>query len=97
MKHYESKVVTTTREILVGRTCELCHQRWATSSETEWSSSPWFIGETEVRLKDGRSDPDGGGFGKEIVIDICLSCFRAKLIPWLQSQGAQVRETEWSS
>lgn len=37
---------------------------------------------------------DGAG-GDEISFDLCGKCFREKLVPWLQEQGATQTYKEW--
>ena len=48
----------------------------------------------EVRQRQGVSYPEGGS-GTEIEVDLCPTCFKEKLVPWLRSQGATIEEKEW--
>ena len=79
------------RAVLVAMTCDLCGKQ---GPRGRWTEDIFRIAETTVQLKIGSSYPDGG-MGDMWDVDICPDCFRDKLIPWLQSQGAAVRETEW--
>jgi len=48
----------------------------------------------QVRQRDGKAYPEGG-WGTVVEIDICPECFKARLIPWLESQGVVIERTEW--
>lgn len=95
MRTYEIKTETVERTTLVKTTCDLCGKE-ATRGGGE--SSFYEVNETEVevtvRQKDGRSYPDNGS-GTKVNFDICPDCFKNKLIPFLESQGAKVERTEW--
>lgn len=87
-RKYEEKVLVETR-------CDLCG---AIAKRGEWRSTVYEVNETEievtVRQKDGESYPEGGG-GTEIIVDICPRCFKEKLVPWLNSQGANIKSAVW--
>ena len=97
MRTFETvNVPATTRQHCIKRTCDLCGME---AKPDDWTDgSGYTINETEievtVRHKDGSSYPDGGS-GTETVIDLCPICFKQKLIPWLQSQGAKIESKEW--
>jgi hypothetical protein len=97
MRLYKERVVPsyTTRD-LVSRKCDLCGKE---SNDTEWQATSCYeVNETEVcvtvRQKEGSSYPDGGS-GTEYQIDLCPTCFKEKLVPWLRSQGADIKEEDW--
>lgn len=78
-------------------TCELCGAKAVSASgsgENDWSRQQYRVHDTTVVCRDGTSYPDGGS-GSEIVVDLCHECFRNKLVPWLEGQGAEIREKEW--
>lgn len=89
------KRVSEAREYdkLIEQRCDLCG-RLAKVPGSRWDGDGFAVSETEVRLKEGRSYPEGGS-GSEHRVDICPDCFRAKLIPWLESQGAAISERDW--
>lgn len=95
MKRYEPRTETTTRQVLVGRTCDLCGRQ---SKTQDWEAGRWDINETEVAVtitqKEGVSFPDST-YGTQYEIDLCPDCFKDRLVPWLRSQGAKVEEIEW--
>jgi len=97
MKIYKEKVIPAeTREYVVKRSCDICN---LVSDSADWPcTSNYAINETEIsitiRHKDGSNYPDGGN-GTETQIDLCPKCFKDKLIPWLQSQGASISIEDW--
>ena len=96
MKVYETKAVpATTREILIKRKCDLCGIE---SKSSDWNAGFYEVNETEIKItmkqKEGSSYPEGGS-GTEYEIDLCPSCFTNRMIPWLKSKGAEIKEREW--
>lgn len=94
MKRYETK----TRPAIeyrdcVARACDLCGRETKRGLDN-WSGERFRVEEVEVRIKEGVSYPEGGS-GTEIEFDICPDCFRGRLIPWLESQGAKAEEEDW--
>lgn len=51
----------------------------------------------EIRQKEGVTYPALGpaAEGTKYEIDICPVCFKEKLIPWLISQGANIKQENW--
>lgn len=98
MKRYGKKTETHTYDILLNRTCDLCG-KVSKGGETEWIAATYDSNETEITVKvkqrEGANYPEGGS-GTEYDIDICPTCFKGKLIPWFISQGANVRQEDWS-
>ena len=90
-KTYKQVKSEVERSVLEVMKCDLCGRK---SNGEDWSPGGYRMAEVEVKLKEGTNYPEGG-FGTLYDVDICPDCFRDKLIPWLQSQGAAVRETEW--
>lgn len=92
MKTYAEKATTFT--YVAERRCDLCGRR-ATRNPDNWdASSSYDVAETELRLREGSHYPECG-YGTEIEIDLCPTCFRTKLLPWLTEQGATIKEREW--
>lgn len=95
MKKYETRKRTGTYQVLVHRECDLCG--FKTTSD-DWDGGVYKVNETEIQVtvkqKEGNNYPDCG-FGTEFDIDLCPNCFKDKLVPWLRSEGADIRETDW--
>ena len=96
MKIYEKRPVpATTRTVLIKRKCDLCGTE---SKDSDWEAGIYKVNETEIKIiikqKDGSNYPEGGS-GTEYEIDICPACFKDRLVPWLESQGADIEEQEW--
>ena len=95
MRKYEKRTQTTTSNYLAETVCDLCGK---VAKHGNWETTGWDMNETEVevkiRQKDGKQYPDGG-WGTKIVVDLCPICFKNKLIPWLESEGAEIEEQEW--
>ena len=99
MKVYEEvPVPATTRRQLKLRKCDLCGKESGGRGDTEWDKGFYDVMETEVqiqlKMREGEAYPEGG-WGTTAEIDICPECFRGKLIPWLQSEGADIKREEW--
>lgn len=77
-------------------TCDICKRE---AKKGSWNEGGVYeINETEievtVRQKEGTNYPEGGQ-GFEMVVDLCPVCFKEKLVPWLESQGAVIEEKPW--
>jgi hypothetical protein len=83
------------RKVLVETKCDLCGE---VAKNGDWEKSTYEINEVEVsvtvRQKDGSDYPDGG-WGTELVVDICPKCFKETLIPFLREKGANIEKREW--
>lgn len=96
MRTTETKQVTIEQETTEA-TCELCGAKAVaarSSGENDWSRNLARTYETTLVCRDGWCCSDGGS-GTEILVDLCYVCFRNKLVPWLESQGAKIQEKEW--
>ena len=94
MKHTELVYRTFQENVVTKVTCDICG---CVGSPRGWpvkDGHNYEVRETKVHCKIGNSWPEGGS-GVEYGVDICTDCFTGKLIPWLRSQGAVVREEEW--
>ncbi len=85
------KKVPSVRTILDEMSCDLCDKK---TKHDEWGIQNYEVAETEITIREGFSYPDGG-YGTKITIDICTSCFKTKLIPWLIKQGVNIKEEKW--
>ena len=94
MKHYtkKNKPITVVSKVV----CDLCGK--TSKDPYSWSTDAFYLSETEakvqVRQKEGNFYPDGG-WGTVYDIDLCPVCFKERLVPWLRSQGAEIKESEW--
>lgn len=98
------EVPATTKDEIDHYTCDLCSRR--TEDNDYWPTSikdpedKWTLGvgrnvhETTIKMGIGDRYPEGS-WGRETIFDICTDCFRTKLIPWFESQGAKPRMEEW--
>jgi len=87
MQHKKTvEAPATTREVVDFTTCDICGDRIREGT--------YEVSEIEVRHKTGTNYPEGGS-GEETEFDICGKCFDEKLVPWLSSQNAEPRKTEW--
>lgn len=90
MLHQEKKTETKTVVLIIQEwyTCDICQDKIGEGS--------FDIREGRVLLKIGSSYPEGGS-ATEIRADICEKCFVEKLVPWLESQGVEMKtkEVEW--
>lgn len=88
-----------TKKIVSHILCDLCgtvgHPGY--SGEVEWDrNKAGDQTETAVVCKAGYASCDGGHWNT-VSFHICPGCFRDKLVPWLESQGAKKTddEIEW--
>jgi hypothetical protein len=78
------------------RKCDLCGvmsrgEHW--EAKGIYESNETIIA-VEVMQKEGANYYDGGS-GTKYEVDLCPTCFKEKLIPWLNSQGAEIKQEEW--
>jgi len=75
-------------------TCDICGKEGQPSGWPVQGGTGYEVNETRVFFKTGHAFPEGG-WGKEYEVEVCPQCFAERLLPWLRSQGAAVREAEW--
>ena len=96
MRRYETKEVTRSEKHLVEQRCDLCGI--AAAEPDSWGGGSYQVDETEIKVtvkqKEGSSYPEGG-MGTEYRIDLCPACFKDRVIPWLVSQGAAIKQEDW--
>jgi len=97
MRTYKiEEVPATTRTVLAETQCDFCGK---VANHGRWDHSEYSVNYTElkvtVRQKEGHSYPEGG-FGTEIIVDMCPECFKDKLIPWINVNGThKIKEKDW--
>jgi hypothetical protein len=98
MKHFEKRTESRTYDVLISRTCDICGRKGKGGDKREWDAGAYAINETEILVKvyqkEGSSFPEGGS-GTEYGIDLCPICFKDRLVPWLISQGANIKQEDW--
>lgn len=72
--------------------CDLCGAK--SDAWKPWVKDSFDAVEVEVQLTEGERYPEGG-HGTHTIVDLCPTCFKEKLIPWLESQGGKFRVEEW--
>jgi hypothetical protein len=95
MIEYEEKKIERLEKHFKSITCDLCGAKGRSDCQDAWGGGPFDVAETTVQMRTGKSYPDCYNYTYKEV-DICTMCFKTKLIPWLESQGATVREREVS-
>ena len=88
MRVYGEKKIVTKEAFLVETSCDLCK---AIATRGCWDSSSRGTNEIEVTIK----QKDGAAFSVSnssaaVNLDLCPDCFENKLVPWLESQGADI-------
>jgi len=96
MKLYKKEdVPASTREILIKRKCDLCGME---SKSSDWDGGTYEVKETEIKItikqREGSSYPEGG-LGTKYEIDLCPECFKKRMVPWLISEGATIKNQNW--
>ena len=84
MKHYETRTHPAEEyKHLTSRTCDIC-------KDTIERVGYCDVDEVKLCHRVGNNWPsEDGPEGNELDIDICLSCFHNKLLPWLKEQGVE--------
>lgn len=89
MRHYAERTIPARVEkFCVKTTCDLCGN----------NVSNCGFGDVEINVEHvERWGGFEGGISEKQFVDMCSQCFEEKLVPWLQSQGAQLQteETNW--
>lgn len=88
MKHLKTvEVPATTREVVERTNCDLC------GAELRSIGSDY----DEVTIERSRGVRLPGCSRYETEVDMCGHCFETRLVPWLNSQGAQVIENDFDT
>ena len=90
----EIKIPATTQKRLIAVTCDLCGFK----GKPHWDGGLYEVNTTTLKVvaqhTEGTQYPEGGD-GEAINIDLCPKCFRERLVPWLKSEGANIKYEEW--
>lgn len=93
MKRTEQRRETVVRAVTVEFACDPCGRRAPIPSRGDFADD-YEVKECTVEMKTGSSYPEGGDV-KTTSFDVCPDCFRARLIPWMESQGAKPSTDEY--
>ena len=83
--------------ILTARKCDLCQEHFKVDVKGEWliEDALQFVRKTRTNLclDETKCHPRFTGVvGSFFSLDICPYCFRNKLVPWLESEGVNVKQ-----
>lgn len=84
-----TKKVIEERERVVKTICDICGKDTQADETGQYN----MVAVNPLRAEWGEAWPEVRTM-KEVEVDICLACFRGKLIPWLKEQGAVVGVSE---
>lgn len=87
-KHMKTVVIPESkRQEVEYTTCDLCGERI--------TEERFHIDTVTMTWRAGTSYPEGGS-GEQEEYDMCSTCWRTKIVPWLNGQGAnKPRRIEW--
>jgi hypothetical protein len=79
--------------------CDLCGTEqggayWSDFDGVNWAPEAYGVERVAVQYGSGSHYPEGG-FGKTVGVHMCPTCFTDRLVPWLESQGAEMSEKVW--
>lgn len=76
--------------------CELCGKQTPNGENGDKSKGAADVDEVTIERRKGWS-VDGSADFQHTIVDLCPDCFTNKLLPWLRSMGAEVREekSDW--
>ena len=63
--------------------CDMC---WKTFSSLNWGGGAYDINDTSVCMTTGKDYVDDIYINEEIVFDICPTCFKNGLVPFIKSK-----------
>lgn len=87
----ERTVPEHTEECLVERTCDICAVEADRPGAGQWVASSHFdVSQTTITLEEGSAYPEGRDTTR-MSFDICPTCFKNKLIPFMATHGAKPR------
>ena len=95
MKHMKTVLILEHEEQVFDKlSCDICGAE--SNGDENWANKDFEHAISTVQLEERVSYPDGG-HAKDITFNICPACFKSKLVPWLQTQGAQptISEADW--
>lgn len=93
----ERTIPARTERIIDELTCDICQRKAPDPHgiDTKWGSSHHKIASVVVSLRIGERYPETWHYS-QTCFDICPTCFKDHVIPFLADLGAYPRETEHS-
>jgi hypothetical protein len=95
MKHMKTVLILEHEEKVFEKlTCDICGAD--SNGDENWAAKEFEQASTTIQLDERVSYPDGG-HSKDITFHLCPECFKSKLVPWLDTQGAKpsIGEADW--
>jgi len=95
MKHMKTVLILEHEEQVFDKlTCDICGS--ASNADENWAARDFHHASTAIHLEERESLPTGG-HSRDVTYHLCPDCFKSKLMPWLESQGAKpgVSEADW--
>lgn len=84
MKHIKTTTVSRTLEEIESITCDICG---TTHKGYSWADNSFDVLDTEISITSGVAFFDGDKETKKVSFDLCPSCFRDTLIPFIMGFG----------
>ena len=84
MREMVKRKVTYDREYCTKMVCDICGKE---SAGDDWTTENYQIANTTISMEEGCCYPDSGD-KKVTSYDICLVCFKLKVMPYLAEFGA---------
>lgn len=94
MKTYKKQIVPeTTKDVVDQFVCDMCGANIPSDEERE----DFEYAEPIKICKGYRSPWEYSGNRESVWVDLCLNCFKSKLLPWLESQGCKLNreDVDW--
>jgi DNA-directed RNA polymerase subunit M/transcription elongation factor TFIIS len=97
MKHMKTVLILEHEEKVFDKlSCDICGAE--SNSDENWAQDNYEHSTTSIQLDERVTNKTGGGgYSTETVVHLCPSCFKGKLLPWLEQQGArpEVNRADW--
>jgi len=97
MKHMKTVLILEHEEKVFDKlSCDLCGAE--SNGDENWATDTYEHATTVIQLDERVTNKTGGGgHSTETVFHLCPTCFKERLKPWLESQGAAgtVSRADW--
>ena len=97
MNHMKTVLILEHEEKVFDKlSCDICGAE--SNSDENWAQDNYEHSITSIHLDERVTNKTGGGgYSTETVVHLCPSCFKSKLLPWLEEQGAvpEVNRADW--